>query len=225
MTATNTDSLGPPTGLDAWIETTGTREVIHNQGFQIPREWWMSALEVAGRPTDQFPADVVTRDSLFDMASGADSDPVAAERLLWNSVAWGLGKRKRLVKKRIASFAADPEALSAALVEAARLSKTDPEAAYSLLQPGRPLIKYLGPAFFTKFLYFAGEGAADHPSLILDQRVATALNRFGWKSLPTQGGWAASAYGRYASLTARWTTELNCPRRDLIERYLFDRGA
>jgi hypothetical protein len=53
----------------------------------------------------------------------------------------------------------------------------------------------------------AGGGGPDHPSLILDARVATSLHQAGWASLPTSGGWHASAYGRYTELMARWSKD------------------
>ncbi|MDR7170513.1 hypothetical protein J2W56_004264 [Nocardia kruczakiae] len=93
-----------------------------------------------------------------------------------------------------------------------------------MLRPGdrSNAIEFLGPAFFTKYLYFAGGGDPDHPCCILDTRVATTLHRAGWSSLPTKGSWLASAYQRYNDLLADWKTRTGAPRRDVIERWLFD---
>jgi ABC-type transport system substrate-binding protein len=62
-----------------------------------------------------------------------------------------------------------------------------------------PAIAHLGPALFTKYLYFAGAGAPDHPSLILDSRVAVALVDIRWTSLRPETGWPAETYQRYCS--------------------------
>jgi hypothetical protein len=88
----------------------------------------------------------------------------------------------------------------------------------------RTAIPELGPAFFTKYLYFAGGGAASHPCCILDENVALALHQAcGWQSLPTKN-WLATAYERYAALLARWVIEHRLARVDVIERWLFEEG-
>lgn len=68
------------------------------------------------------------------------------------------------MSKRLDSVAANPERAAAELGAAGRSAQTSPVAAYETLYPsGRTLLKYLGPAFFTKFLYFSGRGDATHP--------------------------------------------------------------
>lgn len=63
------------------------------------------------------------------------------------------------------------------------------------------LLGQLGPAFFTKYLYFAGGGEPHHPCTILDVNVARALqDTCGWSSLPITGGWGSSAFDRYCTL-------------------------
>ncbi|WP_396835443.1 hypothetical protein [Mycobacterium sp. ITM-2016-00316] len=129
-------------------------------------------------------------------------------------------------KARIASIAADPYSAAALLQEGARLSRTDPRAAYNLLRPNnKTAIGDLGPAFFTKYLYFAGGGRADHRSYILDRNVAASLNRTcGWETLPIDKAWLASAYERYALLMDRWVNEHRLSRHDVVERWLFEDG-
>lgn len=107
---------------------------------------------------------------------------------------------------------------------AARTARTDPAAAYTLIYPGGgTLVASLGPAFLTKFLYFAGHGAAGHPCQILDSRVASALAKAGWASLGPHGGWPPATYQRYCDLLARWGGQLQV-RPDILERWLFDTG-
>lgn len=74
--------------------------------------------------------------------------------------------------------------------------------AYELMRPHhRTEIRSLGPSFFTKFLYFAGGGAPDHPCLILDGVVATTLHdHCGWPSLHRSGPWSPEIYGQYCNL-------------------------
>ncbi|MEZ5213052.1 hypothetical protein [Gordonia sp. (in: high G+C Gram-positive bacteria)] len=225
MRPTDLSNLAPPTSMKPWLSTADPTSEINGQGFDVNVGWWRDALRSARLDPDLVNHEHITRQHLFSMAADAAVDPIAAERLLWNSVAWGLGSRKRLARKRIASFAADRDTTANLLVDAAVLSKSDPAAAYRLLMPHRPRIKYLGPAFLTKYLYFAGAGEPAHPSLILDSRVATSLHSAGWKSLSCKGGWPSSTYQRYCELVERWSATCAAPRRDLVERYLFDRSA
>ncbi|WAL49798.1 hypothetical protein OQN32_28605 (plasmid) [Rhodococcus pyridinivorans] len=152
-------------------------------------------------------------------------------RLLWLSMAWGTGSRRRLVHRRMRTVAAEPHRYVEVLAKAADCSRTDPGTTYALLYPGnRTRIPFLRPAFFTKLLYFAGTGNPDHPSLILDSRVATALHHAGWTSLRSGGRWPADTYQRYTELLARWGTEQSAWTGrtiigDVLERWLFDHGS
>ena len=129
---------------------------------------------------------------------------------------------------RLDAVALDPTGAAKILREAGQLSVTDPEAAFARLRPGRRnVVSYLGPAFFTKYLYFAGAGDANHRSLILDARVATALNeRCGWKTLHRKGPWPALTYERYCNLLTDWACEAKTDNRtvaaDELERWLFE---
>jgi hypothetical protein len=84
---------------------------------------------------------------------------------------------------------------------ATRLRTDGPQAAYGYLHgDGVNRIKYLGPSFGTKFLYFSGYDRCDgdQQPLILDENVAVALNRFcnfGWET----GGWTSAQYAQYLS--------------------------
>jgi hypothetical protein len=76
------------------------------------------------------------------------------------------------------------------LTEASVRASTDPKNAYRILttERGAGRISMLGPAFATKFLYFA-QGPEAHPHLlILDKVVATKLRLFAWPNSPTEGG-------------------------------------
>lgn len=131
--------------------------------------------------------------------------------------------------RRMRSVAEDVEAAADLLRRAAQHARTDPEHAYALLHPnGQGAISGLGPAFGTKFLYFAGRGDPDHPSLILDSRVATTLHHHGWTSLGTGGAWPPPTYGRYVTLARRWADELTRlggqrVAADQVELWLFRR--
>ncbi len=109
------------------------------------------------------------------------------------------------------------------LAKAVKESRCDPAGAYAVLrQERRNEIRWLGPSFFTKFLYFAGGGAPSHPCLILDRIVATALcEHCGWASLHRTGPWSAETYQCYCTLLTRWAQAAHCAP-DELERTLFD---
>lgn len=70
--------------------------------------------------------------------------------------------------------------------------------AYQLLLAGSNHIDGLGPAFFTKFLYFVGydHTAKGRRPLVLDQYVAKGLNDIQGLGLPTTG-WSSDQYAGY----------------------------
>lgn len=225
MVATDLADIHLPAGTVAQLKEADAAQWIHGHTVAVGRQWWTAALTEQGLD-DTVLGDNISRGDIFQIADPALDDPAAALTLLWNSLAWGSGDARRKNKARIASVAHDPDSAATLLQEAARLSRTDPRAAYDLLRPNnKTAIRDLGPAFFTKYLYFAGGGSPDHPCCILDRNVAASLNRTcGWTSLPIGTGWLASAYERYALLLDRWTDEHHIPRRDLIERWLFEDG-
>ncbi|MGW6443383.1 8-oxoguanine DNA glycosylase OGG fold protein [Lentzea sp. NPDC055074] len=193
--------------LPAW-ETPDQCPVEINPG------WWHDEISRRGLPGTPPSERLLTRD---DVRGAGD-----VFTLLWWSLAWGAGLRLRLNARRLDSIARDLPRCEELLTKAADLSRHDPFAAYSLLRPGHSnAIRYLGPAFFTKFLYFAGRGAPGHPCLILDSRVATVLReRCGWDSLHRTGPWPAETYERYCGLLARWAQESG-RAADTIEFMLF----
>jgi len=180
------------------------------------------------RSADGQPA--ISRAQLFRLGAQANGDDsgVGALRLLWHTLAWGTGTGARNNIRRLDAVASDPIGAAKVLHEAGQLAATDPQAAFAHLRPGRKnVVSSLGPAFFTKYLYFAGAGEADHPSLILDARVATALNQHcAWSTLHQKGPWPSVTYERYCTLLARWAVEMSTHDRPLaadeLERWLFE---
>ncbi|MHA3019659.1 8-oxoguanine DNA glycosylase OGG fold protein [Mycobacterium sp. BMJ-28] len=225
MAATDLADIHLPASAVIELQATDPTRWIHGHGFPVNRQWWTVELTKHGLD-DTILGDSISRSDLFNIAQPALDDPAAALTLLWNSLAWGSGDSQRNNKARIASIAADPDSAAALLQEAARLSRTDPRAAYDLLRPkNKTAISDLGPAFFTKYLYFAGGGRGDHRSCILDRNVAASLNRTcSWATLPIEGAWLASAYERYALLLDRWVDEHHLSRHDVVERWLFEDG-
>ena len=224
MTATPLTDIHLPEQALTELRAVEVDEWIHNHAIPVGRPWWTQTLADHGLE-DTLTGETIRRADIFALADPATDDPAAALTLLWNSLAWGSGDKRRNNKARIAAIAADPDAAAALLQQAATRSRTDPQAAYDLLYPrNRTAISDLGPAFFTKYLYFAGGGDPAHPCAILDENVALALQKTcGWTSLPLKG-WLASAYQRYATLLGMWVDRHDLGRRDSIERWLFEEG-
>lgn len=230
--------MGEPCQLpfedDLLNELGQTRSVrIYEHWIPVNPEWWNSQLTVRDLPGGPLQVTLdagnragISRGALFELASMADSSDGVLQ-LLWHTLAWGGGKRARLMSKRLDSVAANPEGAASALRSAAVTANTSPADAYEMLYPsGRTLLKYLGPAFFTKYLYFAGGGAVGYPCAILDRVVATNLRSRGWDGLRS-AGWSPVTYEQYCKLLACWASDaghrLGRPvAADEIERCLFD---
>jgi hypothetical protein len=206
------------------LRNVTVEDYIDNHGFDVGRSWWTETLRDYGFD-DTLSGETIRRADIFAMADAAASEPDAALTLLWNALAWGSGSGRRNNKARIAAVAGNRDAATGLLQQAADRSRVKPMDAYDLLYPrNRTAISSLGPAFFTKYLYFAGAGSPQHPSNILDENVAYALNKTcGWKTLPLEN-WFATTYERYAKLLAGWVKDHRLERRDLIERWLFEEG-
>jgi hypothetical protein len=172
--------------------------------------------------------------------ANADATEDEVLSLFWHVLAWGTGQSQRGNVTRIQSFvdASDRVRNVALLKDAAAFARNgDAAAAYrTLIRRGGGQIRGLGPAFFTKFLYFASEGTNGTRCLILDARVAGSLRRAGWLSLPWSErsgfnyNWYTATYASYCELVGRWAAEETARLNgkvwpDEIERALFDSGG
>lgn len=219
---TDTAELKAP----AWLAEPSKAEDF-DPALKINTDWWQKTLTAANREAEVPPTidGRLSRKAIFQIASRGIHEPQVARTVLWASLAWGEGTRAFRNPGRVRSFLSNTDLNSGLLTEAAELATSEPEAAYRLLNRK---IKNLGPAFFTKFLYFSGAGDPVHPSLILDARVAAALrDHCGWDSLRVGGAWPPETYGRYCTLLERWARELthgdNPVTAELLEFRLFSR--
>lgn len=226
-------------------------EYVLEHGFEdqsIGIDWWNAQLTGHGldqrvRLFDHDEAKRLTRRDLFEVAQPA-ANPNATDgevlTLLWHVLAWGTGSSQRGNVKRIDAFTdaaarrRNVDLLKGAIAFA---REGDPGSAYGvLIRHGGGQIRGLGPAFFTKLLYFASEDAAGTRCLILDARVAKRLSQAGWTSLPGSGrnrysyNWFTATYTSYCELLMRWAAEESDRQGrqiwpDEIERALFEGEA
>jgi hypothetical protein len=202
--------------LPPWAVPHEPREVaVSAQEIEIRTGWWRHEIQSRGLPGKAPEAESLTRADVWSRSGDVFT-------LLWYALAWGAGRYLRQNVCRLVVIAEDVDRCGLLLTDAAERSGKDPEAAFAVLRPGRTnAVKHLGPSFFTKFLYFAGGGRAEHPSLILDRRVATSLrDECGWDSMQRLGPWPADTYRRYCTLLRRWAATHGCAP-DELERTLF----
>jgi len=137
------------------------------------------------------------------------------------SVRGGSGTKARSIARRV-QVLGESAAPTLLLRSLKRVRAEGAIAAYAALEwGGEDHLKYFGPAFWTKWLYFGGFEARDRPGpapLILDSLVATAL---GWRI----DGWRAVDYERYLALASEvgavWSPSSPL---DVVEYSLFKMG-
>lgn len=226
-----------PAALATWIDSNPRSQAIDNHGFTLKiGKWNEKVSHLPGTPLvgEDGGSDLgfISRGGLFRLASQAREDVtgVAALHLFWQSLAWGTGSSHRNTPGRIASITADRDGAGRLLRDAARLAPTDAGAAFRMLQPNRPALKSWGPNFFTKYLYFAGAGSLDHPSLIVDARVLATLAATTKNSVfqPRNTNYSVGTYVAACDLMRKWADQLSTSERtvgaDEVERWAFDAG-
>lgn len=183
---------------------------------------WPAVLELPAILNRPEPKLSVSRDNLFTLGESIETEDDAV-RFYVAVCAWGAGSSAQQVDRCLRPLGEidAPQRLLTGL----RLAKTETadEGYRAFNNYNRNRIKFLGPAFFTKLLYFAAgspkETDTRHP-LILDMKVARSL---GWKKT---SGWSTDEYTHYLDvveeLQRRWCPELPT---DVIEYTLFYGGA
>lgn len=217
----NPSQLALPDDLTDWLAEGDRTAELLSDSVLVDQQWWTDTLAEFELP-NTLHGSRIDRQELFALGAVAGESPEDAIALLWNVVAFCLGRQNSDGKKRIAAVAADRKRLGRLLQEAALASRDDPGAAYAMLRPdkGGNTIDRLGPGGFTWFLYFAGAGDPKHPSPVLEAKVGRSLRRAGWKGL-RDGVWTAADYVAYSRIVDRWRTEAGVDRNDVIVRGLF----
>lgn len=190
-----------------------TDAVVRSQGSDFfPEHWrsrWPGHLPLPAALDSSERRRRINRSELFAMAEKVSTSEDVLN--LYVSVcAWGTGPQAQRVARVVKPLHEDGalDTLERSFHTARSL---DPIEAYRRLKvTGEDRIKGFGPAFFTKWLYFA---AYDDPTrtqqirpLILDARVANAL---GWP--PKNDRWLSTAYGDYLETATKinftWSPE------------------
>jgi hypothetical protein len=199
-------------GLAEWPSET----VLLGQTATYRPVWWSRYLgdavaQLPGSPQDDAGYAEISRGDIIAMPKATPAD---LRHLLLAAYVWGTGSAAFLVRRRVRAFTKNrlsDEEFGARLQSASELVRTDgPVRAYaSMLRGGQNSVRFCGPAFSTKFLYFSSfdpESTNPQP-LILDRKVARSL---GLGTTP----WSSQTYGEYLGLAVEASVGR---RQDLFE--------
>ena len=131
-------------------------------------------------------------------------------------MAWGYGTAVGYGPWRTRRVLMDtPDAARRLAAVAQTLAEGSALSAYSrLCNAGDCHLRWLGPAFGTKFLYFCQPIRPDEQkALILDNLVATWLRRA--TQLNLNSGWSAQTYHKYLDHMHSWADSLGCMPEEL----------
>ena len=132
-------------------------------------------------------------------ADAAKSQDKAVEAFI-ASMVWGFGPTGYGVYRTNRILTVNPEAPKRLHRVAEILKRDGPVEGYRAMANERRL-KWLGPAFGTKYLYFCSP--EDNPALVLDALMAAWLNKHcGTKLHPWQ--WSTSKYEEYLANMTKW---------------------
>ncbi|MER7333526.1 MULTISPECIES: hypothetical protein [unclassified Micromonospora] len=221
-------------------------DLVNDHAIEVVPAWWADYAEDLPFDTDTDDPQLLTRGDVTDTAGDCRSRRPWLP-LLVTSFAWGWGKTgygsRRLDRIMNAdqtaseTFRDDIDNRLSAAVE--MLDREGAVAAYDLLlRNGR--IRGLGPAFFTKFLYFASRASTEQcRALILDARLARQMRGF-WERRADQPyaangrpaewlwrgpRWSAYRYQVYGAFMCRAAAQLSESGRrwtpELVELLLF----
>lgn len=201
-----------------------TEQAVRDQGFKFYRHHWtdrwpstLPTPRVLDGPTDARVTRQSLLDSVADVRTGAD-----AVDFYVRVCSWGAGTKAQRVARCVRPLH-QPGAVESLLETHKMVRSGDVVGTYAAMwRGGEYRIKYLGPAFFTKWLYFSAYRDWDSMSLaplILDARVANAL---GWRPY----GWSAHDYATYLEraedLRRQWCSDRGA---HVVEYALFRMGA
>jgi len=191
-------------------------------GIAWPRQRWTEAFPTFRHLLDGLP-DRLDRDLVRQQCRSAAESADDAERAFLVVMTWGYGD-VGYGPFRVARILADTPNSTGRLREAATaVAEGGALAGYeALADRRRSRLKWLGPAFGTKFLHFCTP-AGRSPALILDRLVADWLrDNVGASFNPVP--WNINEYRRYVDLMTGWSVELGI-EPDQLEACLFTEEA
>jgi hypothetical protein len=185
-------------------EVSGIRVDVDRWRQQIPADAWPEGLPGTGE---------LWRRDVFGVADGWRAGRVSARAMLTVACMWGYGMRGYGPARTLAALDDDHDGAklgyNLSVLREQDPAEGDLAAAYERFsRASRTRLYRLGPAFFTKLLYFAGyrRGAGGVQPLILDSRVAGNLPPDAGGAGRRSWGWPAAdwiCFLRWAVVQAR----------------------
>jgi len=178
----------------------------------LPGDCWPSSFAETGK---------VTRSDVFQVADQWRAGDVSSRVFTAAVLAWGYGMTGYGRWRAGRTLAADPDGTRLqSMLEPLRAETISGEALQSVYSAflARPRLPWLGPAFFTKLIYFAGyrRGTGGIQPLILDKIVAGRL--------PADAGvrprawlWTSTEWTGYL----KWAADQTTGEPDEVEMALF----
>jgi hypothetical protein len=165
--------------------------------------------------------DLLDRQIVRQACEDAAADADAAERAFIVVMAWGYGGTVGYGPWRTHRVLSHTPGASNRLAAVAQtLSEAGALSAYRrLTADGDCTLRWLGPAFGTKYLYFCQPPGQERTALILDSLVASWLRRetdFDLNPVP----WSIPTYRKYLEQMHRWASSLGC-NADELEYAIF----
>ena len=202
------------------------------QTVPIRPQWWQRNLRAYGLESigSRFTETELSRSDLFRLAPAAQRTTEELLEFVFKVIAWGSGTRPRNNLRRISNICASES--QEILKEGIRRAAQEDWDSFDVFRSShKNLIPFLGPAFFTKIMYFSGSGNPTHPLLIVDQRVMRTLKLTEYASRFTRS--ANYDSDTYAEICNALTEISNNVQRqtaqdctpDLIELWAFLRNG
>lgn len=210
----------PPRKLMRLLEWLQNATLSHQPPQIFYPENWLHAIELDEMRAvlQRFPTSLRRFDIVPLAREASETEtPSAIRQLFLATMLWGYGT-VGYGPWRMAHITSNIKQLDDVLFNALRAIKYgNVRTAFSVLHDAH--IPFLGPAYFTKYLYFAGLGCGiDHYPLILDTRILQSLSALIGKRTFSEG--TVNDYHNYVVTLHEWAEMLDC-RADSIEYLLF----
>jgi hypothetical protein len=181
-----------------------------------PRERWITTFPAHADALRNVP-DLMDREIVREECTHAGADARSAEMAFIIVMAWGYGTEVGYGPWRTHRVLTDnPDAASRLAAVAQSLAEGSALSAYRRLCAGGDCnLRWLGPAFGTKFLYFCQPTRpGEQRALILDNLVASWLRDTMHLSL-NPVPWSVPIYGKYLEHMHAWADSLGCSPDEL----------
>lgn len=211
---------GPPSSVVALIEAWRAAGSCPQRPIPWPRQSWINGLPEHAGLFRRLP-DELSRDVVRVNARAAGTSPALAVESFLVAMAWGYGMVGYGCWRTAHVLQQNPSAAAELQCTARIVARDGTIAGYRhLANEGR--LKFLGPAFGTKYLHFIPQAATGQSALIHDAVVSASIRAHGGPSFSAR--WSTRNYKEYLDLLTRWSQHLQVDAVDL-ETSLFTARA